>query len=251
MMKKAISITLVLLLGIFVGISAADVEKTVFGPENYAANKKMEYTDTFTTAALSGGTTVLGKLIVMRGDSNKKGKKHRVKDVKIEINGEKVLEPKDLKKKDYRIEIAVKLKKENTICVKVKGKKESYITVQIDYEVGPGGPIFSGPQQYPFVCRTERSNLGQPLVDNHEGFGIPVYVEDESGNETGEVSGYCKDCSTFTRVDYFYRSNTDVKFHLMDDPSTPPADVDQTTTSDGLTVDYIVRLVRGTIKRFI
>ena len=39
-MTKAISITLVLLLGIFVGISAADVEKTVFGPENYLAKKK-------------------------------------------------------------------------------------------------------------------------------------------------------------------------------------------------------------------
>ena len=66
-MKKAISITLVLLLGIFVGISAADVEKTVFGPENYLAKKKTDYDDTFSTAALNDGTTVLGKLIVMNG----------------------------------------------------------------------------------------------------------------------------------------------------------------------------------------
>jgi hypothetical protein len=167
-MKRAISIALVLLLNVFVGISAADVEKTVFGPENYTANKKMEYTDTFTTAVLSDGTTVLGKLIVINGDPNKKGKKQGVKDATIEINGIKVLEPKDFKKKDYRIEVAVKLQKENTISVKIKGKKKSNITVQIDYEVGPGGPIFSGPQQYPFVCRTEQSNLGQPLVDNHD-----------------------------------------------------------------------------------
>ena len=250
-MKKAISITLVLLLGIFVGISAADVEKTVFGPENYLAKKKTDYDDTFSTAALNDGTTVLGKLIVMNGSPDKKGKKQRVKDATIEINGEKVLEPKDLKKKDYRIEIAVKLKKENTIRVKVTGKKKSYITVQIDYEVGPGGPIFSGPRQYPFVCRTERSNLGQPLVDNHEGFGIPVYAEDDSGNQTDDVSGYCKDCNTFSRVDYFYRSNADGAFHFIENPATPPADIDRTTTSDGLTVDYIVRLERGTINRFI
>ena len=250
-MKRAISIALVLLLNVFVGISAADVEKTVFGPENYAANKKMEYTDTFTTAVLSDGTTVLGKLIVINGDPNKKGKKQRVKDATIEINGIKVLEPKDFKKKDYRIEVAVKLQKENTISVKIKGKKKSNITVQIDYEVGPGGPIFSGPQQYPFVCRTEQSNLGQPLVDNHDGLGIPVFVEDDSGNKTGVISGYCKDCNTFARVDYFYRSNADGNFHLLEDPSAPPADIGQTTTSDGLTVDYIVRLERGTINRFI
>ncbi len=213
-MKKAISITLVLLLGIFVGISAADVEKTVFGPENYSAKKKKDHKDTFSTAALNDATIVLGKLIVMNGGPDKKGKKQRVKDATIKINGKKVLEPKDFNKKDYRIEIAVKLQKENTISVKIKGKKKSYITVQIDYEVGPGGPIFSGPQQYPFVCRTEKSNLGQPLVDNHEGFGIPVYGEEDSGNKTEEVIGYCKDCNTFSRVDYFYRSNVDGDFYF-------------------------------------
>ena len=250
-MKKAFFVTLVLLFGVLVGITAADVEKTVFGPEKYSAENKRNYKDSFSTAAFGDGTIVLGKLIVMTGGPDKKGKKQRVKDAEIKINGIKVLEPKDFKKKDDRIEIPVRLQKENTISVKVKGKKESFVTVQIDYEVGPGGPIFSGPQQYPFVCRTERSNLGQPLVDNHEGFGIPVFVEDVSGKKTGEVSGYCKDCNTFTRVDYFYRSNADGNFHLLEDPSKPPADIDQTTTSDGLTVDYIVRLERGTINRFI
>jgi len=61
----------------------------------------------------------------------------------------------------------------------IKGKPEDYLTMQIA-ESGSTGPIFSGPHQYPFVCRTERSNLGQPLVDNYDGFGIPVYVEDDS-----------------------------------------------------------------------
>jgi len=251
MMKKAIFVTLVLVLGVLVGITAADVEKTVFGPEKYSAENKRNYKDSFSTAAVSDGTIVLGKLIVMTGGPDKKGKKQRVKDAEIKINGIKVLEPKDFKKKDDRIEIPVRLQKENTISVKVKGKKESFVTVQIDYEVGPGGPIFSGPQQYPFVCRTERSNLGQPLVDNHEGFGIPVFGEDDSGNKTGKVGGYCKDCNTFTRLDYFYRSNADGKFYMLEDPSDRPADIDQTTTSDGLTVDYIVRLERGTINRFI
>ncbi|MCP5351002.1 MAG: hypothetical protein H7A10_08570, partial [Oceanospirillaceae bacterium] len=33
-------------------------------------------------------------------------------------------------------------------------------------ETGPVQPLFSGPLQYPFLCMTEDSGLGQPLVDN-------------------------------------------------------------------------------------
>jgi hypothetical protein len=50
-----------------------------------------------------------------------------------------------------------------------------------------GGPIFSGPQQQPFVCTTARARfdgrplLGQPLVDNQDSFGIPVAAEDANG----------------------------------------------------------------------
>src|SRR5512133_4225477 len=33
------------------------------------------------------------------------------------------------------------------------------------------GPMFTGPQQQPFLCRTQESGLGQPLVDNHDGIG--------------------------------------------------------------------------------
>ena len=46
------------------------------------------------------------------------------------------------------------------------------------------GPIFSGPQQQPFVCTTARGRfdgrpiLGQPLVDNQDQIGIPVAAED-------------------------------------------------------------------------
>src|SRR5262245_3945038 len=36
------------------------------------------------------------------------------------------------------------------------------------------GPIFSGPQQQPFVCTTARSGLGQPIIDHQAGIGIRV-----------------------------------------------------------------------------
>jgi len=128
------------------------------------------------------------------------------------------------------------------------------LSIRIDYETGPTGPVFSGPQQYPFLCMTEEAGLGQPLVDNGDengGTGVPVYREDEVGEKTDEVAGYSKDCSMITRIDYFFKSTEDNEFHPLDIIQGLPAALAQTTTSDGLTVDYIVRLERGTINRFL
>jgi hypothetical protein len=105
------------------------------------------------------------------------------------------------------------------------------------------GPVFSGPQQYPFVCQVQSTVLGQPLVDN-ETEGYPVY-----GN-MGAVIGYSKDCSVETLVQYVYRS-TKGGFKRYTPGGRRPTDMAQTTTLDGLTVDYIVRWERGTINRFI
>jgi Tannase-like family of unknown function (DUF6351) len=128
------------------------------------------------------------------------------------------------------------------------------------------GPIFSGPHQQPFVCTTARANfdgrklLGQPAVDNQDHFGIPVAAEDANGNypqdgrgyptAEAQILGWSKDCSAATRVGYVYRS-TDGQFHWLDTLSAPPPDVATTTTMDGQTVPYVVRLERGTIDRFI
>ena len=49
------------------------------------------------------------------------------------------------------------------------------------------GPVFSGPNQYPFVCTTERNGLGQPLVDN-DSYGMPVFAEVD-GMKTDEIIG--------------------------------------------------------------
>ena len=86
------------------------------------------------------------------------------------------------------------------------------------------GPVFSGPHQSPFICRTgEAANgLGAPLDTN---------------------------CSAPTRVDWFYRSNVTNTFKPLANPTDRPADLAQTTTRDGETVDYVVRMESGTINR--
>jgi hypothetical protein len=105
------------------------------------------------------------------------------------------------------------------------------------------GPVFSGPHQSPFICSVQRHGLGQPLVDN-DSEGFTVFAAD------GSVAGYSTNCSANTLVTFVYRSTGGA--WLPYDPAAPrPADMAQTTTLEGKTVDYIVRWERGTINRFI
>ncbi len=83
------------------------------------------------------------------------------------------------------------------------------------------GGLFSGPQQQPFFCETTAFGLG-PALDAA--------------------------CSAPTRVTYRYRT-TAATFAPLADPTARPADLAQTTTLDGRTVDYIVRVEQGTINR--
>ena len=70
------------------------------------------------------------------------------------------------------------------------------------------GPIFSGPQQAPFVCKTNRpqppldDSLGEPLVDNQAGDGFRVLAPD------GTTAGWSRDCSARTVVDHLYRTTS-------------------------------------------
>jgi hypothetical protein len=241
-MKKVLALVSIAAVGLFIGTAYAQVETTVFGPEKYLRvwGKPRVYNAVFSTVAEHDGTIVLGKLVVQNGPSRGKWRwpMKLVRSATIKINGCTVVGPADFRKVPDRIEVPVRLKKQNTLSVELSGIPGSYLTVEVQYEIGELGPIFTGPQQYPFLCRTELAGLGQPLVDNHDGKGIKV------------GKGYCKDCNIPTRVDYFYKAN-DGKFKRLDDFSTKPADLAQTTTLDGLTVDYIVRVERGTINRFI
>jgi hypothetical protein len=86
------------------------------------------------------------------------------------------------------------------------------------------GPIVSGEHLKPFICETAESGLGEPLD---------------------------ADCSAKTKFEYYYRTK-DGKFNPLPNPAGPaPADLAQTTTSEGKTVPYIVRIESGTINRSI
>jgi hypothetical protein len=230
--------------------ASSEIEATVFGPEVYSrtAGPPNVYTDSFSIRGDYDATITMGKLIVYNGEKERSDPT-RARDATILINGCEVLDSIDIGEAVDVIVLPVKLEQDNEISVTIRGLPGSYLTIQVDYETGATGPVFSGPQQYPFIPRTEQCGLGQPLVDNHE-MGIPIYEVDETGTKTEVMIGYSKDGSIPTRVDYFYRS-TAGGFVRLDDPTDRPADLAQTTTTEGLTVPYIVRLERGTINRFI
>jgi hypothetical protein len=82
------------------------------------------------------------------------------------------------------------------------------------------GPVFSGPQQLPFICQTQA-------------YGLPAAAS--------------PDCAVATQVSYLYK-NTAGAFVALSDPSTVPADA-ATAEVNGRGVPYIVRLEQGTIDR--
>lgn len=90
------------------------------------------------------------------------------------------------------------------------------------------GPIFSGPHEEPFYCMTQLFKLPASTLT----LGSPLD----------------SDCSITTRVDYVYQT-TGAVFKPLPSLTSYPADLAQTTTSQGKTVPYIVRVETGTINR--
>jgi hypothetical protein len=107
-------------------------------------------------------------------------------------------------------------------------------------ETGPSNNLYSGPNQYPFYCMTLDSGLGQPLVDNQQGYGVPVYG---SGDKQNKVIGFSKDCSVATRLTYFMIDNDRIK----------QLTVKQLQSQQSLDAieARIFRAEQGTINRFI
>src|SRR3546814_3604539 len=69
------------------------------------------------------------------------------------------------------------------------------------------GPVISGPNQTPFICRTEDAGHGAPIDS---------------------------DCSIETKYQWFYRSELTQGFDELIDPyATDPPDVMNTVTEDG------------------
>jgi hypothetical protein len=96
-------------------------------------------------------------------------------------------------------------------------------------------------QQQPFVCRSQESGLGQPLVDNQDGIGHPVLDAD------GKPVGYSRNCAIPTQTRLFYYNGTTFKPF---DPANVPSDL-QTISWNGFKVPFVVRVEAGTINRFL
>lgn len=107
------------------------------------------------------------------------------------------------------------------------------------------GPMFTGPQQTPFVCTTIQSAVGrQPLVDSPMAPGYRVT------DAQGQLIGYSRHCSIDTFVSYFYRNSAGALRPMPADGSRP-ADMSQATLADGRTVDFVIRREIGSINRFL
>ena len=114
---------------------------------------------------------------------------------------------------------------ENIITSTAPGVSASSLTLT-NHPVS--GPVISGPQQQPFFCQTDQfrvfassETLGQALDEN---------------------------CSIATQIDFAY-FNTSNEFSPLDPELALPADIAQTTDSDGRTIPYVVRIETGTINR--
>ena len=107
----------------------------------------------------------------------------------------------------------------NKVVARTKTPKADAVLTIVNHPIT--GPILSGPHIAPFECSTEASGLGPALDPN---------------------------CSAPRRTWRFYRS-TDNSFKPLID--SPPADAATTTTTDGRTVPYVVRVDSGVINRAI
>lgn len=107
-------------------------------------------------------------------------------------------------------------------------------------QTGPVTPLFSAPNQYPFICDTQHSGLGQPLVDNQDKQGIAVFVVNDNDKKTKQLMGYSKDCRLPTRIQYYVKDEKQDGFVKADN-----------LVSLDMETKTIIRIETGTINRFI
>jgi hypothetical protein len=113
----------------------------------------------------------------------------------------------------------------NDLRVVVSGSPPESLTL-VNYPIQ--GPIISGPHIYPFICQTSSFKL----PDGHA-LGPPLDA----------------DCSAATRINYVYMSTATKTFRSLPTTFALPRDVAKTTTTAGLTVNFVVRIETATINR--
>ena len=116
-----------------------------------------------------------------------------------------------------------------------------------------GGPVLLSTQTQPWICATPAPVAAVGSTPGSNASGLSTTAVDAQ-------------CNIATETRFFYRTTTAGCSSALPDPSPPaappinncfkpytpgitPADLAMTTTSDGLTVPYIVRVERGTLNR--
>ena len=145
--------------------------------------------------------------------------------ITLQLNGKDVSTPlhRDSETGSLRALVRGLVNGKNVLRTSVKGKPSEDASLTLtNYPIT--GPILSGPHLSPYECRTVESGLGEPLDS---------------------------DCSAAPKTEYFYRASTNTFKPLTGLAGPRPADLVTTTTNEGKTVPYIVRVDSGTVNRTI
>ncbi len=114
-----------------------------------------------------------------------------------------------------------------------QGKREMAKLELTNYPIT--GPVFSGPHQIPYLCQPESVQLGSPFDSL---CSLPATIRYYYRAAGGPITGGPE-----------YSAGPFQYFKPYDSNAPRPADMTQTTTTDGRTVDFIVRREIGTINR--
>ncbi len=143
---------------------------------------------------------------------------------------------------------------DNELVAEVRGRGHSEPRARLKITNHPiGGPVLLGSQTQPWICATPTAVPASGNTPASNASGLTTFAVDVQ-------------CNIATEYKYFYRTTTAGCSSALPDPSPPaaqptnncfkpytvgstPADLATTTTTDGLTVPYIVRVERGTINR--
>lgn len=114
--------------------------------------------------------------------------------------------------------------------------------------------------QEPFLCTTDGNGLGQPIVDNADKKGTPVYPESapDVPDRTQDPLGWSERCQAESRVEYRYRTTGGQTRTLAAGLTELPADIamidvstlvgaDRMELGGATQIPYLYRYQRGTL----
>jgi hypothetical protein len=205
------AIVLVLAVGVASGVSAISKADSKNGLDIIALSSRPD--------AVSGGVVLVR--ISVAGQA-------AISDLAVFLNGEAVTSACRPEASGHSLLCLVKGLNigKNILVAKNNGHHLSADLTLTNYPIT--GPIFSGPQEKPFYCMTQLFQL--PASTKTLGPALDA------------------NCSIATRVDYVYLNDAGV-FKPLPSRTSYPADLVYTTTTEGKTVPYIVRVETGTINR--